>query len=95
MHELDSRVIGTNRFMASLPAVPHRPKSVLGLEQLASEVCRDHDLVVVDLRSPFRHHALAAARREFVRRAVRERVANVRQTAEFLNRDPSTVSRML
>ena len=94
-HELDSRIIGTDRFVASLPAMPYRPKSSLTLTQLASEVCRDHSIEINELRSPQRHHVLMKARREFVRRAIRERIANVRQTAEFLNRDPSTVSRML
>ncbi len=34
-------------------------------------------------------------RREFVRRAVTERIANLREAAEFLRRDPSTISRWL
>ena len=94
-HELDARIIGTDRFVASLPAMPYRPKGSLTLEQLAREVCRDHSIEISELRSPQRHHVLMKARREFVRRAIRERIANVRQTAEFLNRDPSAVSRML
>lgn len=94
-HELDPRVIGTDRFMASLQTTPYRPKSPLTLEQLASEICRDHAIAVPELRSRLRHQLLRKARREFSRRAIHERIANVRQTAEFLNRDPSTASRML
>lgn len=45
--------------------------------------------------SPRRHAAIMCARRELLRRAIDERIANLWQAAEFLQRDSSTIGRLL
>ena len=90
-HPNDCRVLGSGRFMASLKLPPFRPRSTATLEQLAREICVHHQISLDDLVSPRRHASLMHVRREFVRRAVTERIANLRQAAEFLRRDPSAV----
>lgn len=66
-------------------------KSATGMREMRMH----HQISLDDLTSPRRHASLMHVRREFVRRAVTERIANLRQAAEFLRRDPSTVSRWL
>jgi putative transposase len=94
-HPDDCRILGTDRFIASLRLPSFRPRSTITLEQLAAHVCACHQVSLADIISPRRHATLMRARRDFVRRAIDERVANLRQTAEFLRRDPSSVGRLL
>jgi hypothetical protein len=94
-HPEDSRIIGADRFVAALRISPYRPKTSMSLEQLADIICARHGVSVAALTSPRRLSTLMQARRELTRRAIDERVANLRQVADFLRREPSSVGRLL
>lgn len=94
-HPEDSRIIGADRFVASLCIPPFRPKSAMSLEQLAHIICARHGISVEELISPRRHSTLMLARRELTHRAIDERIASLKHVAEFLRREPSSVGRLL
>jgi len=94
-HPEDPRILGTDQFIASLRLPPFRPKSAMTLGQLAHSVCARHGISVEDLTSPRRHATLMLARRELTRRAINERIANLKQVADYLRREPSSVGRLL
>jgi len=90
----DPRVIGTDRFLASLPPPQVKPKSRLTLEQMAIEVCVALKLSLDDVRSPSRHRRLTPAREAIARRAVDERIASYCEVARFLGRSPSAICQL-
>jgi REP element-mobilizing transposase RayT len=94
-HPEDPRILGTDQFVASLRLPPFRPKSAMTLGQLAHSVCALHGIAIEDLTSPRRHATLMLARRELTQRAIDERIANLKQVADYLRREPSSIGRLL
>jgi putative transposase len=94
-HPDDPRVIGSDRFLASLPFQPMLPRSPLSLEELASEVCRRNGLAVENVRSSRRDTMLTDTRLEIARRAINGRIASLSQVARFLGRNRSSLSELL
>lgn len=92
---VDTRVIGTDRFLASLPPPRLAPRSCLTLEELAAAVCRRFDVDLEEVKSPSRRRRLTEARFLIARRAVDERIASVRKVAMYLGRSQSAISQML
>ncbi|MEX2125013.1 MAG: transposase [Woeseia sp.] len=93
-HPDDSRVIGTDQFIANIPAGWCRTDSPLSLEELAEVVCVEHNVGVKLLRSKSSAHALTPIRLHLLQRAVRERIATLAEVARFLSRDPSTLVKL-
>lgn len=93
-HPEDSRVIGTDEFVSSLPAPVHRPKSSLSLEQLAAAVCAEFEISPGLLRSKCAARHLTPIRLHLLDRAVHERIATLSEVARFLYRSPSTLARL-
>jgi REP element-mobilizing transposase RayT len=91
----DPRVIGTDRFLASLPPPRIQPRSRLSLLELAMQVCEARGITLVSLQSPSKSRGLSDARAEVARRSVELRVATLRAVARFLNRDVSVVCRLI
>jgi putative transposase len=91
----DPRVLGGDRFMASLPAPLIKPRSPLTLTQMTEEICRYHRLGVDELRSRARSDALTAARLQLAREAIAGRVASLSDIARYLGRSPSSLSELL
>jgi REP element-mobilizing transposase RayT len=91
----DPRVIGTDRFVASLPPPRFKPKSGLTLEQLALDVCARYDVHLDDVRGANRRRQFTKARTLIARRAVEERIASINQVARFLNRSASALCQLL
>lgn len=94
-HREDSRIIGEDRFVASLSIAPFRPRSSISLKELAQSGCSQNGISVEELISPRRHSALMRARRELKQRAIDKRIANLSQVAMFLRREPSSVGPLL
>jgi REP element-mobilizing transposase RayT len=86
----DPRVIGTDRFGASLPPPRIKPKSWLTLEQMALDVCARYDVRGANRRGQF-----TKAQTLIARRAVEERIASINQVARFLNRSASALCQLL
>lgn len=91
----DARVLGTDQFLATIPGTPCRPRSSLTLEQLAETICARHHINAALLRSPSRARHLSSIRALFTTQAIEQRIATLCETARFLNRDPSSVTRLL
>ena len=94
-HPDDPRVLGTDKFLASLPAPTIVPRGVLTLNELAEQICERHGVDIDQLRSPARQRKLSAVRLALVREAQRGRIASTHQVARYLNRSPSSISELL
>lgn len=94
-HPDDPRVLGTDTFIANIPAVPHRRRCPLTLEQFASLVCEEHRVSGELMRSPSRGRYLTSVRVAFAIQAIERRIATPSEIARFLNRDPSGLARLL
>jgi len=82
-HPDDRRVLGGDRFLASLPPAKFTPKSRLTLPQLVEEVCRKHGVSQSRVKSPAKDHDLSMVRAKIARRAVAERVASLGEVARW------------
>lgn len=94
-HPDDARILGSDRFLTQLPPLQFTLKSKLTLEQMALQVCATHNADLAAIRSPSRQRALTPARIAIARRALHERIATLRQVAEYFQRDPSSLSELL
>ncbi|HTE43525.1 MAG TPA: transposase [Steroidobacteraceae bacterium] len=95
VHPEDPRVIGGDKFLATLAPYRFVPKSRLTLDQLASLVCEQMSVSLADLRSPFRGRTRANARAELAARALEGRIASLHEVGRFLDKNPSSLSRLL
>jgi hypothetical protein len=95
LHPDDSRVLGTDEFVLNIRLAPHLPPSQLSLEQLAEEVCGEHETTVALLTSSLRSRSITSVRVEFTRRALTQHVAALCDIARFLRRHPSSLGRLL
>lgn len=94
-HPDDSRILGGDQFIASIPQTPDKPRSALTLDQFAETLCAQHHINADLLRSPSRARYLASIRAEFSTQAIEQRIATLCEIARFLNRDPSTLNKLL
>jgi len=94
-HPDDPRVLGGDRFLAQLPPLKLRPKSTVTLMGLATRACQAHNVDLDLVRSASRRRALTVVRIDITRQALNGRIANIREVAEFLNRDASSLSSLL
>lgn len=91
----DPRVIGTDRFLASLPPPRVKPRSWLSLEQLAHQVCTERQVSVEQLQSRSKHRRVSDARAELAHRAIEGRIASLNQVARFVSRTSAAISQLL
>jgi putative transposase len=94
-HPDDSRILGTDSFIASIPLAPHKLRSHLTLEQLAASICHQHSISLQLLRSPSRARRLARPRLVLATQAVEQHIATLADVARFLHRDPSALTKLL
>jgi REP element-mobilizing transposase RayT len=92
---VDTRVIGTDRFLASLPPPRIKPRSHLTLVELGESVCASFQVRLDEVRSSARRRHLTKARITIARRAEDEGVASLREVARFLDRTSSAICQML
>jgi putative transposase len=95
VHPEDARVLGSDRFIASLPMTMPAARSSLNLEELALEVCQARNVRIDQLKSSARGKQLTDARLEIARRAIAGRIASMSQIAIFLCRNRSSLSELL
>jgi putative transposase len=92
---IDSRVIGTDRFLASLPPPRIPQRSTLTLSELSIQVCARHSLSIEAVRSRSRARYLSAARAEIARFAIERKIASLHEVARFLGRGPSSLHSLM
>jgi REP element-mobilizing transposase RayT len=94
-HSEDCRILGTDDFIAKIPLTPYKPRSAVTLETFAASICSQNGVSVELLRSLSRARHLASIRVAFSIQAIEQRVANLCEVARFLNRDHSSLTRLL
>jgi putative transposase len=95
VHPEDSRVLGTDQFLATLRIQPYQPRSQQTLDQLAEILCKKHGITVAWMRSPARDRRLTPVRIELALQALDGRIASLKDIAEFLGRRPASLSELL
>jgi REP-associated tyrosine transposase len=89
----EKRVIGDRNFINQLSIGPLRRPDGRSIEQVATEVCQELGISLEEVRSSSQAHAASRARGLIAAVALRSSVASLSQTARFLNRTASAVSR--
>ncbi len=93
-HPEDRRVLGSDRFINSIPFVPLKPRSALTLEQLAQRICTLRGVSSELVRSRSAARSLTPIRIQILEQALDQRIATLTEVAKFLNRDPSTLCKL-
>lgn len=94
-HPQDSRIIGTDRFLDSLKIPAFRPKSTESLQELAARICAGREVPLELVCSTSRQRHLTSIRIEIARIAADGRIATLKEVAQFLNRDPASLSELI
>ncbi len=94
-HDCDARVIGTDRFVATLRTPTYIPRSQHTLDEIACQICQQLQISLEAVRSTSRKRCLTAARVAIAVCALDERVASMSEVAAFLGREPGSVSELL
>ncbi len=94
-HPDDARVLGTDRFVASLPVATFKPRSRQSLTQLAEQICAKHNVSLELVCSISRQRSLTPIRVALAVQALDERVATLREVAALLKRDAASMSELL
>lgn len=93
-HPDDRRVLGSDRFVNSIPSVLYKPRSPLTLEQLAEDVCKQSVVSSQLVRSRSAARSLTPVRIQILEQALDQRIATLTEVARFLHRDPSTLCKL-
>ena len=91
----DHRILGDDRFIASLELETMTPGAKQTLAELARFICQKHGVSVADLKSPSRERRYAAIRAEVGLAAVEGGVASNAELARYFNRNQSGMSRAI
>lgn len=89
----ESRIIGSDAFLTTLPRRLRAPRARLTLEQLIEQVTVLQNVPRTELLSRSRRHQVVLARVLIAWHAIERRVATLEQVARLLGRDPSTLSK--
>jgi putative transposase len=92
--DVDSRVVGTDKFAESIRA-PDQPRGHSTLAQLAESICARHGIPLSIIRSRAALRRLTPIRVEIARSAIEQRVATLAEVARYLDRDPSTLYQLM
>jgi putative transposase len=94
-HPEDSRILGSDIFVAKLPFVPYKPRSPITLNQLAAQICTAHAISIERLCSRSSSRALTPIRLQLAHQAIDNRIATLSEVARFLDRDLSTLCKLM
>lgn len=94
-HPEDRRILGSDRFVATLQRPAFTPRKSITLEQLATQICRDNHSCLATVRSASRQRSLTATRVQIVTQALDGRIANLREVAAYLGREPHSLSELI
>ncbi len=91
----ESRIIGSDTFLGSLPRRLRVPRTRLTLEQLIQQVAVLQNVSRTEILSRSRRHQAVLARAFIAWYSMERRVATLEQVARQLGRDPSTLSKTI
>lgn len=94
-HPDDVRILGTDQFVAKIPTAPFIPRNSQTLDRLADSLCARHHITTELLRSASRAREISSIRVAFSVQAIERRIATLCEVARFLNRDPSSLTKLL
>jgi putative transposase len=95
VHPDDSRVLGGDKFLNTLPPFKFTPRSQITLPQLVRERCGAHGVTIESVCSPSRRMRLSKVRVDIAQQATAQRIASLHEVARYLNRSPSSLSELL
>jgi putative transposase len=95
VHPEDARVLGRDSFIEKLPFIPLKPRNPMTLAQLATLLCAEHGVTVERLRSRSCSRVLTPVRLRLAEEAIDQRVGTLSEVARFLDRDLSTLCKLL
>jgi hypothetical protein len=93
-HPQDSRILGSDRFIESLPFVPFKPRSALTLEQLAEQICAHAQVTSTQFRSLSRARSLTPLRVQFAQQAIDLRIATLSDVVKTSPSSRQLISRI-
>jgi putative transposase len=94
-HSGEAGTIGTDRYLERLEDAAQLAASRCTLSQVIDEICTEYDTTVEQLRSPLRGRAISAIRAELAARAINEGIASLSDVARLLQRNPSSIYRLV
>jgi putative transposase len=89
----EQRVLGDADFLSRLDLTPVTRANEMTIESIAGSVCDDLGVSLEEVRSPSQAHVACRARGQIAAAALQRSVASLSETARFLNRTASAVSR--
>jgi REP element-mobilizing transposase RayT len=90
-----ARILATDQYVTRIDAPVYQPRCQLTLEQLAQCICTDRGVAIELVRSRSSQRMLTTIRLQIAREALTQRVATLTEVARFLQRDPSTLCKLL
>jgi hypothetical protein len=93
-HPDDGRILGDDRFVASLADLRRLADAPVRLDELARAVCAAHGVPLELVRSRASLHKLTPVRLDLLARALGNGVATLTEVAGYLGRDASTLSKL-
>ena len=93
-HPDDDRILGDDRFVASLAELRKTADTPVRLDELARDVCAAHGVPLDLVRSRASQHRLTPVRLDLLGRALGSGVATLTEVAGYLGRDASTLSKL-
>ena len=93
-HPDDGRILGDDRFVASLADFRKLADPPAELDELARAVCAAHGVPLDLVRSRASLHRLTPVRLDLLARALGGGVATLTEVAGYLGRDASTLSKL-
>lgn len=93
-HVDDSRIIGSDRFIGSLPLPAPLRTGGVSFDEVVLAICQQFGIDVALIRSRSSMRSLTPVRLELLRQAIETRTATLTEVARFLNRDPSTLCKL-
>lgn len=94
-HSGRAGIIGTDRYLERIDDVARIPASSSNLSQMIDQICAEYDTTIEQLRSPLRGRVISTIRAELAGRAINEGIASLSEVARLLNRNPSSIYRLL
>ena len=95
VHPQDARIIGTDRFLATLKMAVYQPKAAETLLQLAARLCGVYGAPFEMVCSSSRQRYLTPIRIAIAREALDRKIATLSQVAQLFHRDPASLSELL
>lgn len=91
----DERALGDREFIETLTLPRRESRSKRSLEDVIAEACREFGTTPAQIKSPSRSRDVSRVRAAIAHTAIDERIASLAHIARVLNRDPSSLLKVI